>query len=148
MGVLEFLVHIFIGKSPCTTLQLIFKFWSIIVRPTSSHLFPTLPTFSHLFFFFMINKSCNLFKFVSVLISASVKRVGVSRMRDFLYYHFEKRLEKTDTLKKTWPFKPIQTNSPRCLSSNKCVQFLLLIKSWVFLATLIINKKKSIVWVQ
>ena len=31
------------------------------------------------------DKSSNLFKFVSVLISASVERVGVSRMRDFLY---------------------------------------------------------------
>ena len=29
------------------------------------------------------DKSCNLFKFVSVLLSASVKRVGVSRMRYF-----------------------------------------------------------------
>ena len=30
-----------------------------------------------------IDKSRNLFKFVSVLLSASVERVGVSRMRDF-----------------------------------------------------------------
>ena len=30
------------------------------------------------------DKLRNLFKFVSVLLSASVKRVGVSRMRDFL----------------------------------------------------------------
>ena len=29
------------------------------------------------------DKSCNLFKFVSVLLSASVERVGVSRIRDF-----------------------------------------------------------------
>ena len=29
------------------------------------------------------DKSCNLFKFVSVLLSASVERVGVSRMWDF-----------------------------------------------------------------
>ena len=35
------------------------------------------------FFFFFQDKSCNLFKFVSVLLSASVERVGVSRMRDF-----------------------------------------------------------------
>ena len=32
---------------------------------------------------FILDKSCNLFKFVSILISTSVKRVGVSRMRDF-----------------------------------------------------------------
>ena len=30
-----------------------------------------------------IDKSCNLFKFLLVLLSASVERVGVSRMRDF-----------------------------------------------------------------
>ena len=30
-----------------------------------------------------IDKSRDLFKFVSVLLSASVERVGVSRMRDF-----------------------------------------------------------------
>ena len=29
------------------------------------------------------DKSCNLLKIVSVLLSASVERVGVSRMRDF-----------------------------------------------------------------
>ena len=34
---------------------------------------------------FFIDKSCNLFKFVSVLLSASVERVGVSRMLDFFY---------------------------------------------------------------
>ena len=32
-----------------------------------------------------IDKSRNLFKFVSVLLSASVKRVVVSRMPDFFY---------------------------------------------------------------
>ena len=32
---------------------------------------------------FFKDKSRNLFKFVSVLLSASVERVGVSRMRDF-----------------------------------------------------------------
>ena len=31
------------------------------------------------------DKVRNLFKFVSVLLSALVQRVGVSRMRDFLY---------------------------------------------------------------
>ena len=31
------------------------------------------------------DKSCDLFKLVSVLLSASVERVGVSRMRDFSY---------------------------------------------------------------
>ena len=31
-----------------------------------------------------LDKSRNLLKFVSVLLSASVERVGVSRMRDFL----------------------------------------------------------------
>ena len=31
------------------------------------------------------DKSRNLFKFVSVLLSASVERVGVSRMRDFFF---------------------------------------------------------------
>ena len=35
------------------------------------------------YFIFLIDKSRNLLKFVSVLLSASVKRVGVSRMRDF-----------------------------------------------------------------
>ena len=30
-----------------------------------------------------MDKSRNLFKFVSVLLSASLERVGVSRMRDF-----------------------------------------------------------------
>ena len=35
--------------------------------------------------FFFKDKSCNRFKFVSVLLSASVERVGVSRMRDFFY---------------------------------------------------------------
>ena len=30
-----------------------------------------------------LDKSCDLFKFVTVLLSASVKRVGVYRMRDF-----------------------------------------------------------------
>ena len=42
--------------------------------------------FGFFFFFFSISKkdkSCNRFKFVSVLLSASVERVGVSRMRDF-----------------------------------------------------------------
>ena len=39
--------------------------------------------FFSLFFFFLLDKSRNLFKFVSVLLSASVERVGVSRMRDF-----------------------------------------------------------------
>ena len=33
--------------------------------------------------FFFIDKSRNLFKIVSVLLSALVERVGVSRMRDF-----------------------------------------------------------------
>ena len=33
---------------------------------------------------FCFYKSCNLFKFVWVLLSALVERVGVSRMRDFL----------------------------------------------------------------
>ena len=33
--------------------------------------------------FFFIDKSRDLFKFVSVLLSASVERVGVSSMRDF-----------------------------------------------------------------
>ena len=33
---------------------------------------------------FFLDKSRKLFKFVSVLLSASVKRVGVSRMRDFV----------------------------------------------------------------
>ena len=33
---------------------------------------------------FFKDKSRNLFKFVSVLLSASVERVGVSRVRDFL----------------------------------------------------------------
>ena len=32
-----------------------------------------------------IGKSRNLFKIVSVLLSTSVKKVGVSRMRDFFY---------------------------------------------------------------
>ena len=32
---------------------------------------------------FFLDKLCNSFKFVSVLLSASVERVGVSRMRDF-----------------------------------------------------------------
>ena len=36
------------------------------------------------FFFFFKDKSRNLFKFVSVLLSASVERGGVSRMRDFV----------------------------------------------------------------
>ena len=40
------------------------------------------PNFFESIFFF--DKSCNVFKFLSVLLSASVKRVGVSRMRDFL----------------------------------------------------------------
>ena len=31
-------------------------------------------------------KSTNLFKFVLVLLSASVERVGISRMRDFFYF--------------------------------------------------------------
>ena len=31
------------------------------------------------------DKSCDLFKLVSVLLSASVERVGVSSMRDFFY---------------------------------------------------------------
>ena len=35
-------------------------------------------------YFFFVDKSRNLFKFVLVLLSASVERVGVSRMRDFL----------------------------------------------------------------
>ena len=35
--------------------------------------------------FFLLDKSCYLSKFVSVLLSASVERVGVSRMRDFFY---------------------------------------------------------------
>ena len=34
----------------------------------------------------VLHKSRNLFQFVSVLLSASVKRVGVSRMRDFFCY--------------------------------------------------------------
>ena len=38
---------------------------------------------SQYFFIFFLDKSCNLFKFESVL-SASVERVGVSRMRDFI----------------------------------------------------------------
>ena len=40
------------------------------------------PNFSDHNFFF-IDKSRNLLKFVLVLLSASVERVGVSRMRDF-----------------------------------------------------------------
>ena len=32
------------------------------------------------------DKSCNLFKIVLVLLSSSVKRVGVSRMRDFFLF--------------------------------------------------------------
>ena len=36
------------------------------------------------FFLLFLDKSRNLFKFVSVLLSALVERVGVSRMRDFL----------------------------------------------------------------
>ena len=47
---------------------------------------PKIVFLSFLFSFFLIffkDKSCNLFKFVSVLLSASVERVGVSRMRDF-----------------------------------------------------------------
>ena len=42
----------------------------------------TLPKFFW-WHFFLKDKSHNLFKFVSVLLSASVERVGVSRMRDF-----------------------------------------------------------------
>ena len=38
------------------------------------------------FFFFFFHKSRDLFKFVLVLLSASVERVGVSRMRDFTMY--------------------------------------------------------------
>ena len=39
-------------------------------------------------FIFLKDKSCNLFNFVSVLLSASVERVGVSRMRDFFLIFF------------------------------------------------------------
>ena len=39
--------------------------------------------FFFLFFLLLLNKSRFLFKFVSVLLSALVKRVGVSRMWDF-----------------------------------------------------------------
>ena len=39
----------------------------------------------YIFFSFFLDKSRNLFKFVSVLLSASVERVCVSRMRDFLF---------------------------------------------------------------
>ena len=37
----------------------------------------------HFFSLFVLDKSRNLSKFVSGLLSASVERVGVSRMRDF-----------------------------------------------------------------
>ena len=37
----------------------------------------------HFLFIFFLDKSRNLLKFVSVLLSASVERVGVTRMRDF-----------------------------------------------------------------
>ena len=64
------------------------------IAPPSSHLFPPLPTFFFFFFFFQ-DKSCNLFKFVSVLISASVERVGVSCMRDFFIILFKNLLFKS-----------------------------------------------------
>ena len=35
------------------------------------------------FVLYLFYKSCNLFKFLLVLLSASVERVGVSRMQDF-----------------------------------------------------------------
>ena len=38
------------------------------------------------------NKFCNLLKFVLVLLSASIQRVGVSRMRDFFYIHLKMSL--------------------------------------------------------
>ena len=37
------------------------------------------------FNFFLLDKSRNLFKFVSVLLSVLVERVGVSCMRDFFF---------------------------------------------------------------
>ena len=42
----------------------------------------TAPIF-FLYFFLLLDKSRNLSKFVSVLLSASIERVGVSRMWDF-----------------------------------------------------------------
>ena len=44
----------------------------------------TAPNFFYRIFFLLQDKSRNLFKFVSVLLSPSVERVGVSHMRDFL----------------------------------------------------------------
>ena len=41
------------------------------------------PNFCFTAIFFLLDKSRNLFQFVSVLLSASVERVGVSRIRDF-----------------------------------------------------------------
>ena len=46
----------------------------------------------------------NLFKFVLVLLSASVERVGVSRMRDF-FYPFPKQL--CDFFRRFWTIKPL-----------------------------------------
>ena len=43
-------------------------------------------------FLVRIGKSCNLSKIVSVLLSASVERVGVSRMQDFFYFKIYKFL--------------------------------------------------------
>ena len=46
------------------------------------------PNFFFLFFFFLLDKSCNLSKIVSVLLSGSVEIFFVSRMRDFLITGF------------------------------------------------------------
>ena len=48
----------------------------------------TAPFFFLSFFLLLLDTSCNLSKFVSVLLSASVERVGVSRMRFFSFFSF------------------------------------------------------------
>ena len=49
---------------------------------------------------FLKDKSSNLLKIVSVLLSAPVERVGVSRMLDFFFYlKAELKLKSTNTIK-------------------------------------------------